>query len=99
MFPFGFNPMKAEEKKVDKPKGDGIPFACIKKRDNRSYCGREVTEAREYMFGDAVYAMKHYRNSTFMKVCPDCAKECERAGVGEIKFMAPMATRGEENNR
>ena len=81
------------------PSGKPVPFACIKKRDGRSYCGRDVNETREYVFQDAGHAVRNYKDSAFLRACPDCVTECEAAGVHKTTFMAPMATRGEENNK
>lgn len=98
MIPFGHMPKTAEEKKVEKPKGP--PIACIKKHDGRSYCGREVNETREYMFGDAGHAIRNYKNSICIQACPDCVKQCQASGVGQVNYMAPMATRDiKENTR
>lgn len=98
MIPF-MGGMSTTEAKVDPKAKKGVPWAHIKKRDNRAYCGEEVQESREYMFSDAGHAVRIYKNSTFLRACPDCVKECESAGVGETKFMAPMSTRHEENNK
>ena len=89
-------PIVPDKKPTGKPP---IPTACIKKSDGRSYCRREVQESREYMFSDAGHAVRNYKDSTFLRACPDCVKECTAAGVGQTHFMAPMATRGEENNK
>ena len=98
MIPFGMIPKQIEEKKVEKP--TGVAMACIKKRDGRSYCGRDVTEAREYMFADAGHAVRHYRTSTFLMACPKCVAECEAAGVVKTNFIVPMALRDiKENDR
>jgi hypothetical protein len=94
----GWNAVAVEAKK-DKAKPPGQPTACIRKGQRTSYCGRDVDESQEFMFTDAGYAVKHYRNSKTIKACPDCITECERAGVGNTKYLAPMATREKENNK
>lgn len=98
MIPFGMFPKQVEEKKVEKT--SNVPTACIKKREGRSYCGRDVTEAREYMFADAGHAVRHYRSSTFLQACPKCVAECEASGVVKANFIVPMALRDiKENDR
>jgi len=98
MMPF-FGAVIADKKDEAKMKPGTVPWAHIKKRDNRSYCGEEVKENSEYMFNDAGHAVRNYKDSKTIRACPKCVAECEAAGVGTVKFMAPMATRGEENNK
>ena len=82
-----------------KPKPPLLPRACIRKQENKSYCGRDLIEKHEFMFVDAAYAVKHYSNSTVIRACEDCVREAEKAGVASQQFMAPMATRQKENDK
>ncbi len=102
MFPFGFasiNPKALEDDVADDDKDQLKPFACLKKREGQTYCGRDVQESREYVFNDAAYAMQHYRRSRTIAVCNKCAERAEREGVGAgQQHMAPMALRGIREN-
>jgi len=83
---------------VTAPKGPST--CCIRKFPGVAYCGRDIDESYDQVFNDAAYAVAHYKNCTFLRACPDCVKKCEDAGVGQVQYLAPMATRDlKENNR
>ena len=73
-------------------------IACIKRREGRSFCGREVYP-QEFLFTDVAYALRHYRHGTCITACEDCVAVCEMEGAGSPKNLAPPATRGEENDK
>jgi hypothetical protein len=90
---------KIEVEETLHPTG-GIPYACIKQREGKTVCGRSVDEGTEFLFTDAAYAVRCYKNNTRIVACPDCVALCEAAGVGAYKTIAPMSTRGmTENNK
>ena len=103
MFPFGLNPkaIDVDEEPVSDDPNQKKPFACIKKRDGQTYCGREVAESKEYVFSDAAHALQHYNNdSAPIHVCLKCAARALAAGVGPTQYQPPMALRDlKENNR
>ena len=94
------NPKACEpaEEEVSDDKDQLKPFACIKKRDGETYCGREFVESKEHVFHDAPYALSHYRHSKVIAVCIKCAARCDAAGVGQVSYQAPMALRGIREN-
>jgi hypothetical protein len=87
-----------EDEEVSDDKDQQKPFACLKKRDGESYCGRQVNEGHEYVFNDAAYALQHYRRGRTIAVCNKCAVRAEAQGVGALNFQPPMALRGLKDN-
>ena len=80
-------------------KKDGIPRACIRKYVGQSFCDRPVFESKEFMFHDDKYALQHYQDNKFLKVCEDCVDACIATGLMDTQTLAPMATRGEKNDK
>lgn len=76
------------------PPKPGVPIACLKRAEGRAVCYREFDERDEYVFQDTDYAMKHYRNNTTIRVCPDCAKIQDQRNARDVKDQSPLATRG-----
>lgn len=86
-----------DTKKAPHPTG-GVPYACIRRKQDTTICDRGIDENTEFVFRDAAYAISRYGNSPTLRVCPDCAKICEAEGIGATKMIAPMATRGMKDN-
>jgi hypothetical protein len=76
-----------------------VPTACINREDPQTWCGREYNSAREFVFTDASYAIRHYSQSKFLRACPECVAKCMSKGIGGRMDPAPMATRSEENDK
>jgi hypothetical protein len=52
------------------------PEACIRKVNERTYCGRDIDRS-DFVFTDADYALAHYKSNATMQACPTCIAQVE----------------------